>query len=402
MIATQRIDFDFTPLQVTSSITADNGIADSNGVKGTLPAVQTYDNSSGTGVYIPDYTVANMVIQPKVSILDIDEVLPSGCVNGQLANCKWFEWINGVKPDTEIKSTDSNYDISACSATDTTQGQIKVKRNVPVNGQITLEFQAQYLDPRNNEIHEIRQVFTIRCESAIAKPPILTVDIPSQSFYNPITDPSQRIVTASLVQGGLEVPAANRIFIWEEMASDGTWAEIDPNELMNYDVSVNDNQLTVLREYMGYGLKFRVRAKYDKDGNPSAVTLTESAPNAVFNIIRKLPDIESKANIRGLPNRVPPGQKYLFPTVNVDGMDMTKLNGIIAFDWLFATNTATGNGQSYTKVAEGQAPQISTAAMAKSYGGMIKVNVRDCGPLGAALDSDGKVFLDSNGAVLII
>lgn len=390
MIQTKRIDFDFTPLQVMSSIQAD----------GTVPSVQTYDNNGGMGLYIPDYTTANIAIQPKISIVDADGILSSGCVNGQLANCKWIAWEDGVA--TPITTTDTDYDITACTATDATQGRIKVKRNAPVNGQLTLEFQCQYLDPRNNEIHEIRQTFTLRCESVTEYAPKLTVDIPAQSFYNPITDNSQRTVTAKLYQGGAEVPKANREFVWEEMDASGNWIEIDPNELMNYDVSVNDDQLTVLREYMGDGLKFRVRARYDKGGNPSGVTLTESSPNAVFTVTRRLPNIRKLMEITGVPDRVPPGQKYLFPQVTVNGIDKAKLNGIVAFDWYIATNTASGNGQTLSKVAEGQSPQISTTAMSKEYGALLGVEDRDLGPLGAATDSEGNVFTDADGSVLLI
>lgn len=396
MKKTKRIDFNYTPLQVSASITTVDGAG------GTVPAIQTFDNNGGLSVYAPDYTIVPISIQPNVSILDQDGVLPSGCVNGSLSNCKWVEWIDGTA--TTIESTNTNYDISANTATDATQGRITVKRNCPVNGQLTLEFRCQYLDPRNGEVHEVRQSFTLRCESVTEYPPKLSVDIPAQSFWNPLADPSQRVITARLYQGGKEVATANRIFVWEEMDASGNWVEIDPDGIMNYDVSVNDNQLTVLRDYMGYGLKFRVRAKYDKGGNPSGVTLTESSPSAIFAITRRLPDYDYE--ISGQPANVPPSQKYLFPEVAVTGksgdIDKTRLDGVIAFDWYIATNTASGNGQSFTKVATGRSPQIPTAAMAKSYGGVLAVEDRDLGPWAAALDSDGSVFTDADGKVLLI
>lgn len=390
MIKTKRIDFDFTPLQVISSINA----------VGAVSPVQTYDNNGGADTYTPDYTLVPLVIQPQVNVVDVDGVLASGSVNGQLANCRWTEWIDGAA--TAIAADNTDYDVTAGTATDATQGQIKVKRNVPANSQLTLEFSAQYLDARTGEVHDIRQTFTVRCESVTEYPPRLTVDFPAKGFWNPLKDPSQRVITATLTQGGAVVPAANREFVWELMDDAGTWVEIDPNELMNYDVSVNDNQLTVLRDYMGYGLNIRVRAKYDKGGNPSSVTLTDASPCAVMSITRRLPNIRHGLEIAGLPDRVPPGQKYLFPQALVNGQDMTAMDGVVAFDWYIATNTASGNGQTLTKVAEGRSPRIPAAAMSQNYGALLGVEVRDLGPWCAALDADGAVLTDADGAVLLI
>lgn len=390
MITTKRIDFIYTPLQVSPSITAVDGQG------GTVPAVQTYDNNGGQSVYTPDYSIVPLVIQPTVNVADRDGVLASGSVNGSLSDCKWVERVNGT--DTVITSSNANYDITACTATNATQGRIKVKRNCPVNGEITLEFQCRYMDPRNKEVHEIRQTFTVRCESVTEYAPKLTLDIPAQSWWNPLKDPSKRVITAKLYQGGQEVAAANRIFVWEEMDASGNWNAIDLNAPHTYDVDINDNQLTVLRDYMGYEKKIRCRAKYDRNGNPSSMALTDASPHAECTITRRLPKYEYE--ISGQPANVPAGQKYLFPEVAVTGkamdIDKTKLDEVLAFDWYIATNAQNAGTLSYTKVAEGRSPQIPTAKMAQDYGAVLGVDDRDLGVYHYATNDNGDWFVDEN------
>lgn len=89
MITTKRIDFIYTPLQVSPSITAVDGQG------GTVPAVQTYDNNGGQSVYTPDYSIVPLVIQPTVNVADRDGVLASGSVNGSLSDCKWVSASTG-------------------------------------------------------------------------------------------------------------------------------------------------------------------------------------------------------------------------------------------------------------------------------------------------------------------
>ena len=82
---TKRFDFNFRPLQINASLCVD----------GSVPDRQNYD--ADTDAYTPDYTLAPLVITPRVSRIDKDQVLKPGPINKDLTNIRWYKIINGTK-----------------------------------------------------------------------------------------------------------------------------------------------------------------------------------------------------------------------------------------------------------------------------------------------------------------
>lgn len=384
---TRRFDFNFRPLQIDISILVDSSV----------PEKQNY--GSDTGEYTPDYTLTPLAIQPVVSILDKDAVLSAGSVNQQLANIKWYEIIDGVS--TLITSTNTDYEITAAGGQ---AGRILVKKNAQPKNPVTLEFYAEYIDSRTNQLHIIRGSKMITC-SLSASVPELRLDAADQTLYNPLKDPDQQTVTASLRVGAGECPAANRAFVWEKFREDNTWTAIGTDTALDYDVAVSDDgaSCTVNRSLMGAELYLRCRAKYDANGNPAGVTLTDASPCKVIAFVRRLPKFEY--DFTGVPVNIPAGLLYIYPVaviMDANGViDNTEAEKELLPLWYFATNKASGM-LSYSLAAHGATPTIPTAQMSASYGGVLGIEAKDRGYIGAWEDSDGAVFEDGDGNILLI
>lgn len=261
---TKRFDYNFRPLQMNVSFAVD----------GSVPGRQSYDADADE--YTPDYTLTPLVIQPCISCMDKDGLLPAGSVNGSLANIRWYEIVGGVS--TLIESTSTNYEITTGGGQ---AGRIKVKRNAQPKSPVTLEFHAEYVDPRNGQIHVIQRAYTVVCNNSTAHAPQLVLDASDQTIYNPLYDPDKQTVHASLRLGTKECPAENRVFVWEKFRPDSnTWTEVGTDPAMDYDVEVAPDGASCIvdRALMGSELYLRCRALYIPGGVPP-----EMRPNILLN-----------------------------------------------------------------------------------------------------------------------
>lgn len=385
---TRRFDFNFRPLQIDISILVDSSV----------PEKQNYD--ADTDEYTPDYTLAPLAILPAVSILDKDEVLSAGRINQHLANIKWYEIIGGVS--TLITSTNTNYEITTTGGQ---AGRILVKKNAQPNNPITLEFYAEYVDSRTSQLHVIRGSKMITCNNSTVCMPQLLLDAADQTIYNPLNDAATQTVHASLRLGTNECPAANRAFVWEKFREDNTWTTVGTDTVQDYDVTVSSDgtSCTVNRSLMGAELYLRCRAKYDANGNPAGVTLTDASPCKVIAFVRRLPKFEY--DFTGVPVNIPAGLLYIYPVaviMDANGViDNTEAEKELLSLWYFATNKASGT-LSYSLAAHGATPTIPTTLMSASYGGVLGIEAKDRGYIGAWEDSDGAVFEDGDGNLLLI
>lgn len=384
---TKRFDFNFRPLQINRSIS----------VVGSVPGRQNYDADSGE--YTPDYTITPLVIQPTISRLDKDDILIAGSINSKLTNIKWYEILGGVS--TLIASTNASYEITTSGDQ---AGRIKVKKNVKPSTPLTLQFYAEYLDTRTNQLHVLQDTYLVRCDNATAYIPALYLDAADQTIYNPLNDPATQTVHASLKLGTEECPAGKRIFVWEVFRpADAAWSAVGADEVLDYDVTVSADgtSCTVNRELMGGELYLRCRAKYDIGGNPASVTLNDASPCKVVAFTRRIPKYEY--DFTGVPVNIPAGLLAVSPEAVI--MDT---NGEIANPtrellplWYIATNKASGT-LSYSLVAHGLNPTIATKLLSTLYGAVIGLDVQDIGPIGVWEDGDGALFEDGDGNLILI
>lgn len=384
---TRRFDFNFKPLQLNITISVD----------GSVPDKQNYNGDADE--FTPDYTLTPLILQPQVSRLDKDEIVTPGNINTLLANVKWYEIIGGVR--TQILAANTDYEITTSGGQ---AGRIKVKKNAQPNIPITLEFYAEYLDDRTNQVIVIHATHIVKCGNATAYIPELFLDAADQTIYNPLVDGDSQTVHASLRVGAAECAAANRQFVWEVLRSDGTFTAVGQDDF-DFELSVSNDgtSCTVNRTLMGDELVLRCRAKYDPDGNPGSVSLTDAAPQAIVAFVRRLPKYEYE--ISGLPVNIPAGILAVCPEVyvwDVNGPVENPENVLLPL-WYIGTNQASGNPASYAQVAHGFAPTISTRAMSELYGAVIGVDVKDPGPLAPWEDGNGTSwFEDGDGNVLLM
>ena len=383
---TRRFDFDFKPLQLSRTIATD----------GSVPSRQTYD--AETGEYTPDYTLTALIIQPRIGQMDKDEILPSGSINHRLANVRWYEIIDGTR--TLIASDNANYEITTSGGN---AGRIKVKKNAQPGHPITLEFYAEYQDPRTNQLHIIQDTFPVMCGNATAVP-VLYLDAADQTIYDPLIDTDKQTVHASLKLGTKECDAANRVFVWELYREDGTWSEVGADATLDYFIAVAADGLsvTVDRSLMGESCALRCRAKYDSEGNPAGVTLDASSPSKVVEFVRRIHKYDF--DIVDCPVNIPAGLLAIAPQASIYDThgEIANAEKELIVLWYVATNKASG-ALSYTQIAHGKTPDtLPTSAMSDQYGAVYGIDVKDIGPVAAWEDGDGKVFEDGDGNIILI
>lgn len=382
---TRRFDFNFKPLQLNITISVD----------GSVPDRQNYN--ADTDEYTPDYTLAALILQPQVSRLDKDEIVAPGNVNSLLANVKWYEIVGGTR--TLIEAANADYEITASGGQ---AGRIKVMKNAQPNIPITLEFYAEYVDSRTGQVSVIRATHIVKCGNATAYMPDLVLDAADQTIYNPLNDPDTQAVHASLRTGAAECATANRQFVWEVLRADGTFTTLGSDNSDYWaSVSSDGTTCTVNRKLMGSGQIVRCRAKYDIDGNPGSVTLTDAAPQAIVAFVRRIPKFEFDY---ALPVNIPAGLLQMYPEIYI-----WDVNGAIANPetvllpiWYIGTNQASGTPSSYAQVSHGFSPVIPTTYLSQLYGAVVGLDVKDPGPLVPWANADGKVFKDADGKIFLI
>lgn len=381
---TRRFDFNWKPLQLQISLA----------VEGSVPGQQNYN--ADTQEYTPDYTLTPFILQPVISILDKDEVLAAGSINHALTNVRWYEIINGTK--TLIASDNAGYEITTSGGN---AGRIKVKKNAEPKVPITLVLYAEYIDSRNGQVMVIQGSYLVECSSA-SDVVRVELDAAAQTVFNPLSDAQTQTVTSTVWVGDKICDASKYALVWEVQDENGSWYTAETDAVMDYDITVNSNSVTINRWLMGSEMHLRCRVKYSADGNPGSVTLTAASPQAEAVFVRRIPKYEF--DITDVPYNVPAGVLAVAPTaiIRTTKGDMTDPEKELLPLWYIATNKASGS-LSYSLVAHGKSPVIPTSKMDNNYGAVIGLDVVDRGYAGAFTDAaDGAVFCDADGSVLII
>lgn len=381
---TKRFDFNWKPLQLQISFAVD----------GSVPGQQNYN--ADTQEYTPDYTLTPFILQPVISILDKDEVLAAGSINHALTNVRWYEIINGTK--TLIASDNADYEITTSGGN---AGRIKVKKNAEPKVPITLVFYAEYIDSRNGQVMVVQGSYLVSCSNA-SDVVRVELDAAAQTIFNPLSDAQAQTVTATVWVGDKICDASKYALVWEVQDENGSWYTAETDAVMDYDITVNGNSVTINRWLMGSEMHLRCRVKYSADGNPGSVALTAASPQAEAVFVRRIPKYEF--DITGVPYNIPAGHLTVAPTaiIRTTNGEIANAETELLPLWYMATNKASGS-LSYSLTAHGKSPVIPTTKMDKNYGAVIGLDVVDRGYAGAFTDAaDGAVFCDADGSVLII
>ena len=373
--------------RIHSPLTLSPGIT----VSGNVSDAQQYDISAN--VYEPDYTQTNLQLVPGLIVSDPDGVIPEG--EAVLTNIIWTLFENNVK--TVITSSTPGFTVA-------TDGKLIVKRNCSGQTPMTLRFDAEYLDPRTGEVHQVKESKLVICE-AVSERPMLSLDTSGILAYDPLRDGEKtRKVKASLTIGGKEVPAANRTFVWQkrDCDTDNTWADINGTDILDYDVSVSADttELTVKLWLIGNRIDLRCYAKYNPYGNPSSVAIDSRTPVQTFSARRVVGKM--RGNYIG-PRLLKRGVRNIRPQLVV--MDSKGVvpnpDDVLDIQWRTSTGTATGTVNKSAVVAYGSKPTIPTTFISDCYQGKVIPEFGAKDPLSALKDDDGSIIVDDDGSVIL-
>lgn len=381
---TKRFDFNFKPLQINISMVVD----------GSVPDSQNYD--ADTDTFTPDYTISSLIVQPTVSRLDKDEILAAGRINHELANVTWAEIVNGK--EVLIEDTNANYKIIRSGGQ---AGRIEVKKNARPQIPINLLFRATYQDSRNGQVHNLVKPYQVQCKNSTTYIPYVEVDAADQTLYDPFMDPDKQTVNAYLRIGKDIANSAKVKFVWEKYRGSANWSAIGSDN-MDYDVAVSENgaNCVVDRSLMGNELYIRCRAKYSENGDPNAVVLSSTSPEKIFSFVRRLPKYEYDFAV---PTNIEAGLLKISPQMlvwNTKGSITNPEKELLPL-WMVATNKQSGS-LSYSLIGHGQNPNLPTKAMDARIGAVYGLDLKDVGPTAAWADSDGSVFVDGDGNIILI
>lgn len=228
--------------------------------------------------FVPDRTLTPVVIYPRCEIIDPDKKIQSGNINIDLSGIIWRA--NGTSvagnPDYEI-------DLSRTS----TRGTLLVKKNVPEGEQISLEFEAKYLDPRTGDLVKFAGSTMINTNAAAFEIVSLEIDNQSVIDFNPISDENRVTITPTARLGGNTISGENVKYFLKVVESGN---ERDLEELVDLEL-VSFNPSTGVMEfdlrYVPEKKNYRIYTDYIKSGDPSPESPTNRAAFKDFSLRRR-------------------------------------------------------------------------------------------------------------------
>lgn len=374
----KRLNFKYTPLQVNTSKT----------ISGSVPLEQTYDANQDE--YSPDYRLTPCALQPVISIIDRDGILPSGRVNSELTDIAWYRVENGVEGNALV-STPRKHVITS-SGNDA--GKLLWYVNAAPQKPILLRFKAKYLDSRTNKIYRIMMDYSINCKNATLYKPTLLLSS-GDRYYNPLRDTDKQVISASLRLGSEECAKEKRLFIWEILRDRGQFSAITADDL-EIKVSADGTSVTLDRSLMGKRICIRCRAKFSADGNPASVDLSDATPNRIVNIVRRIPFYDY--DILDTVDEVLPDTKVVNPaaTISDNVGEIANPTRELQVLWWMAPNNSV-HFENAVLVGHGMSPSVPTELLDPNRGAILALEVKDLDPLALAMDADGKVFVDADG-----
>lgn len=374
----KRLDFKYTPLQVNTSKT----------ISGSVPLEQTYDANQDE--YSPDYRLTPCTLQPVISIIDRDGILPSGRVNSELTDIAWYRVENGVEGNALVTTPQKHVITSSGD----NAGKLLWYINAAPQKPIQLRFKAKYLDSRTNKVHRIMMDYSINCKNATLYKPTLLLSS-GDRYYNPLRDTDKQVISASLRLEAEECAKEKRLFIWEILRDRGQFSAITADDL-EIKVSADGTSVTLDRSLMGKRICIRCRAKFSADGNPASVDLSDATPNRIVNIVRRIPFYDY--DILDTVDEVLPDTKVVNPaaTISDNVGEIANPTRELQVLWWMAPNNSI-HFENAVLVGHGMSPRVPTDLLDPNRGAILALEVKDLDPLALAMDSDGKVFVDADG-----
>lgn len=371
----KSLNINYRPLQASISME----------VVTSVPDRQLYSATDNT--FTPDYTLTPLTLFPRCAAVDAELTSAAKSVNSALTNMKWYERIGGVQ---KLISSGNDYVITE---TGEKKGQIQVKKNSSITSPITLEFSADYVDTRTNQVLTYRASKVIIVSDSSSPQPVLTIDSPDTVQWYPVRDVLQQTITAKLMVGNKDITADERVkFWWYRVLSTGVLEEIvDGNGDNDWEiVSVNGNVLVIDRDFIGEEQTYVCKAAYRETGDlPSAPDVFDQA--VTTRIVRYIPRLD--CDFKGVISGCPAGTSYIYPQGYVRDS-----KGVISnpeewfrFVWMGKKPGAT----SFTQVGEGMNPTIAFVE-----GMLLDLQIEDKGPQAMIVDDeDSNIYITDDDGI---
>ena len=326
---------------------------------GNTPLNQTYLQS--TGEYDFDRTLIPVTVVPAITCDGADLDLTT------LTSKAWYE----VAADgTEVQITSSTPGFTLYPTGYPYGVQIKK------NGEVRLIFRAKH--SRSTITGSLTARELIAADLVLE----LELDAPTSQVWDPFTTNDALTITPRAPRSGKTVAATYK---WQRLRS-GVWTDIKPyvigdasTEPLDCDVSINatTGAITVDRRYMGDSTYLRCTATYGGKTRTAEASITRRIPDVEADTISStyLPD-------EGQTFRADAYIKY------VGGDRIANPSEQFLISWyLNGASTPSAYGNSFSTRSTGDKMEVA-------------MEVEDLGALGALCDSDGAVFIDSDGKIL--
>jgi hypothetical protein len=274
------------------------------------------------------------------------------------------------------------------------KGQLTLKKNVETISPLTLEFYAEYVDSRTNQIYVFQMTKLISAIDGTDAIPVLLVDSAETEMWNPIRQKTtERTIHFKVIAGSVDVTDKCKFFLYRLVDDTGALEAItDGNGDNDWEyVEKTDTSYTFDLNYIGDDMTFIVKANYDAEGNPSE-NPAESFLVKSAKFVRYIPKLW--CDWEGVPTEVANGTTAIYPkpivTDAIGNIDLPE--EMFRFFWHKSTN----DGVSWTRVADIKHPTIPF-----TDGMILKLEVEDRGAYCVVADDEGKIVCVDGAPVVV-
>lgn len=379
-------------------------------VVGNVPNIQVFDATNGS--YEPNYSLTPLTIDPVVAAIDGDMPMSTNDARTMLTNIHWYEisTTGALTPIVISGSTSTPVGYTALNATEGSPlaGRIQVAKNASPDSPVRLRFEADLIYAAD-VFHVVKDI-SVTCRD-VSPSVRCKFDTPDVVAYNPIHDSSEQPITLRVWENGRTADPTHFIPVWEVRRDDGSWSEYDPYDPTTgagtptdywLDIAADKMSAQLNMDLMGDGVSIRVRLKYDREGNPAAITLAAddlSVPFCRLEATRTLGRYDSRMS--GMTNTLAKWTSELRPEVIFKDNQGDITNPDNFFRVTFYAGPASRALAESDKIGVGRSMKIP-ASRGGSSGLNVGYAVEEIGPYKAWEDSDGKIITDSDGKILLI
>lgn len=373
----KKLSISYRPLQTSCDIE----------IVGTVPSKQVYQ--ADLKEYTPDYTLTPLTLFPRCNATDPDAVNKIGLVNASLTNMKWYERYRSSR--TLIESSNTDYTIVTSGSN---KGQITLHKNVETLSPLTLEFYAEYIDSRTNQVYIFQMTKLVSTLDGTDAIPMLLIDAAETEIWNPVRQKTtQRTINFKALAEGIDVTSKCKFFLYRLIDSTGALEAItDGNGDNDWEyVSKTNTSYTFELNYIGDDMTFVIKATYDANGNPSD-DASESYLVKTTKFVRYIPKLW--CDWEGVPTEVANGTTVVYPkpivTDTMGNIDLPE--EMFRFFW----DKSVNNGSTWTRVADIKNPSIPF-----TDGMILRLEVEDRGAYCVVSDADGNVVCVDDTPVIV-